>query len=338
MGDRAIMPPTIPPGWVRSPHPRITLVDPRGFTRQASAVLGVSWEPPCLCYPPEYLRWQFDFPGNPPALAAVAFVDQEPVGFDAVIPRRLRGRDGVVEVHLMTFGAVLPEYRGTLAVAVYRSLLQAIQEQGRPVLAFSEPGSVAERMLIGTLRASGYRHQPLGHYSVHAYLPRGNEACEIALEEAADLEDFLAVVEQCGGRGVLWNAPDLQQLEHYRVDPRGRRLVVARRRSGEAVGAAMVVLSEAVTRQGLERVAMVDNRFLPIPTPELLKAVLEDAGRRWRDRVTSPVVTLPNTCGLEPDLVRSIGLRATASRFNAHLFTTADGPSLDARSTTLEVV
>jgi hypothetical protein len=158
------------------------------------------------------------------------------------------------------------------------------------------------------------------------------------VDEAADLEEFRAVVERCQGEATLWNAPDTRQLEHYRTDPRGRALVLARNRKGKPVGAAMLVLSEAITRQGPERVAMVDNLFLPDPTAGILKALLDAAARRWRDRVTSPVVTVPNTFGIDAGLIRSAGLRSTPSRFVGHLFTTADGPLPDVRGTTLEVV
>src|SRR5262249_47344908 len=149
------------------------------------------------------------------------------------------------------------------------------------------------------VRITGYRHQPMGRYPVHAYLPRlGATSSEVRVEEATDLPEFLRVVQRCDGPGTLWNAPDLRQLEHYCIDPRGRVLLLARRPDGDAIGAAMVVCSEAMTRQGTERVAMVDNLFLPEPSAEVLKAILDDAARRWRDRVTSPVVTVPNLHGI----------------------------------------
>jgi hypothetical protein len=256
------------------------------------------------------------------------------------MPRRLRHAGRPVELHLMSFGSVLPAHRGTLAVAIYRALLLAVQDQGRPIVAFAEPGSVAERMLIGSLKASRYHHHPLGNYRNHAYLPRpGVVSSGVMVEEATDLSQFLAVIERCDGPGTLWNAPDLRQLEHYCIDPRGRVLLMARRPSGEPIGAAMVVLSEAMTRHGIERVAMLDNLFLPEPSAEVLKAILDAAGRHWRERVTSPVVTVPNVHGIDPGLPRSIGLRATPSSFNGHLFTPAGTPTFDdVRGTTLEIV
>jgi hypothetical protein len=69
-----------------------------------------------------------------------------------------------------------------------------------------------------------------------------------------------------------------------------------------------------------------------------LKAILDDAGRRWRDRVSSPVVTVPNLHGIDPGLPRSIGLRTVPSSFNGHVFTLADAQPFDAGGTTLEIV
>ena len=319
--------------------PRVDLVDPHRFADQASAILRESWEPPCLCYSADYLRWQFQFPGPPAATAVASYAAGEPAGFLALIPRRLRYQGIPQALHLMSFGATRPPHRGVLSVATYRALLLAVRDRALPILSFAESGSPAERMLICLAKTTGYRHQRMGRYPVHAYLPRpGAGSGGVTAEEATDLHEFLAFVARCEGSGTLWNAPDLRQLEHYRNDPRGRVLLLARRPGGTAVGAAMVVLSEAMTRQGTERVAMVDNLFLPEPSAGTLKAILDEAGRCWRDRVTSPVVTVPNPHGIDPALARSIGLRATPSCFNGHLFAPAGSLPWDATGTTLEIV
>jgi GNAT superfamily N-acetyltransferase len=321
-------------------RPRTEVVDPVTCADHAEAILREAWQPPCMCYPSDYLRWQFQFPGNPPALAAVAIVGEERIGFNAVIPRRLRGRGWPVEVHLLSFVSVLPSYRGMgVGAALYQTLLRAIRDQHRPVVAFAEPASAGEKLLIGCLEATGYRHCSLGHYQTGAYLRQPRQVTtEVSVEEVTDLREFLRVIEQCGGSGILWNAPDLQQLEHYSNDPRGRVLVLARRAAGQAIGAAMLVLSRATTRRGPEQVVMVDSLFLPEPSAEVLKAILEHAGGRWREQVTSPVITVPNLHGLDPALARSVGLRATPSRFTGHLFAPADSPMFSAHGTTLEIV
>ena len=52
---------------------RIERVDPLECAEQASRLIQAAWNPPCLNYTPEYLRWQFGFSGKqlqPVTLAA----------------------------------------------------------------------------------------------------------------------------------------------------------------------------------------------------------------------------------------------------------------------------
>jgi hypothetical protein len=319
--------------------PMVEVVDPVAFAARAANILRSAWAPPCLSYSEDYLRWQFRFPGEPEAVASAAIVGGEPVAFLAVMPRRLRFEGRALPVHLMSFGATTPEHQGPISVVTYETLLSVLQDGGVPIVGFVEAGSAAERMLIAVVARSRYRIRSLGSYPVHAYRHRADAAVgAVAVEEATDLDEFLAVVARCDGPGVLWNAPDLRQLEHYVLDPRGRVLLIARDRRGEAVGAAMCVLSEVITRQGFERVTALDNLFLPEPLAEPLQALLADAAGRWRDRVTSTVITVPNPSGIPADVLRWVGLRATASRFNGLLFEPSHAAPTDALRTTLEVV
>jgi hypothetical protein len=314
------------------------VVDPVAFAAQAARILCAAWEPPCLRYSEAYLRWQFRFPGETEALASAGFVGGVPVAFLAVVPRRLRNVDRTIPVHLISFGATRPEHQGPVSVATYDALLSVLRASGVPIVGFVEAGSAAERMLTAVVVQSGYRIRSLGSYPVHASRHQPGAAAGVTVEEATDLDEFLAVVGRCDGPGVLWNAPDLRQLEHYGLDPRGRILLIARDGRGGAIGAAMAVLTEAVTRQGPERVTALDNLFLPEPSAEVLQALLADAAGRWSDQVTSTVVTVPNPSGIPAGLLRSVGLRAIPARFNGFLLEPDDAAPTISFRTTLEVV
>jgi hypothetical protein len=192
---------------------RIERVDPDQFAGRASRVLQGSWRPPCLRYSEPYLRWEFGFPGASTALGVAALDGEEPVGFVAVMPRRLRLGRSSIDAHLMSFGAMRPDYRGPLSVPLYRTLILEVRESARPIVAFTEPGGVAERVLLASMKAAGYRHRPLGSCRTYAALARPDATPPPAVaEEADDPAEFLAALGRCADPRTLWSDPDRRQL------------------------------------------------------------------------------------------------------------------------------
>ena len=322
------------------PDMHLETIHPLNLADPASQILRDSWKPPCLWYSPEYLRWQFRFSGSAAAIGVAAFDDEEPVGFCAVVPRWMRVGPDRIGVHLLSFLAVRPVWRGrSLAMAIYRSLIETLRETGGPIVAFVEPETVAEQVLFRNFEDAGYRRRSLGKCRTYAYLARPERGIIAASAEEADEGEFLEAMALCLAPEILWNDPGLDQLTHYRQDPRGRVLVVIRDPARLPIGAAMVVLSEVTTPHGLEYVPMIDSVYLPDPSADALKALLRFAGQHWADRSTSTVVTAPNLQGIDPGLLRTVGLRATQSCFHSYGFTAEESdPLRGASGTNLEVV
>jgi hypothetical protein len=300
---------------------RLESVIPHAFAEPASRILQEAWQPPCLRYSAEYLRWQFSFPGTAGAVGVAAFDGAEPTGFLACLPGTVHFRGRAVRVGLLCFGAVRPRWRGLIAVALYRKLAAVLREVGLPVVAFAQKGSTAEQVLVATFKAAKFQWRPFGEYPTYGRFARADRPVPgYSCTEAQDATEFLAVVRRCTDARVVWNYPGSEQLGHYRKDPRRRALVLLRNQGGEPLGAAMVIRSEIITPQGVEFVSTIDNLFLPEPSSDLLRALLPFAGTHYADQVTSPVVTAPNLYGIDPAALCRAGFRATPSCFRGHLF------------------
>jgi hypothetical protein len=319
---------------------RLQQVDPSAFIEPASRILQESWQPPCIYYSDDYLRWQFRFPGALPASGTAAFDGDEPVGFTAVIPRWLRLGGVRLPVLLSSFHAVRPAWRGPAGVGVLRAGIRSLRDMDMPVVVFTVPGSEAERMVRAAYAAFGFQCRPLGHYPTYAALARpGQPGGPVTAVEAQDVEDFAAALRACDVPRRLWNAPDRDQLEHYRKDPRERVLVRLEDPTGRPLGAAMLMRADVLTAAGRERVATIDSVSLPEPSADALRALARFAADRWADRVTSPVVMAPNLLGIDPGLLRLAGFRVTPSAFNGYLFfRDRDHAFRDAEATNLEIV
>jgi hypothetical protein len=318
---------------------RVETVDPVAFAEAASRVLRDAWQPPCLSYTPDYVRWQFGFPGGSEAIGVAAFDGGKPVGFFGATPRWMHDGRSRIATHLMSFFAVDPGWRGPHGLALYWKMVEELRRTAKPVVTYVQSGSTAERMLAWNFERAGFRTCALGEYRTYGAAGRpGSVDCTASVVEADD-EQFLAVARCCRQAGTIWNDPDRDQLQHYRRDPRGRALVVVRDTSGRPDGAAMLVLSDTLAPQGPESIPMIDSVFLPRPSAEALIALIQFARARWADRATSPVVTAPNLKGIDAATLRAAGLRATPSAFQGYFFTPrGDTLAKDIAGTNLEVV
>jgi hypothetical protein len=300
---------------------RVEIVDPVAFAEPAGRVLQEAFEPPCLRYTPEYLRWLFGFPNGLESIGVAAFDGGEPVGFFGVMPRRMRLGDRRLAVNLISSLAVRPAWRGPLALAMYSRLLEELHRTGRPVVSYVRPGTVAERMLWWNFQRAGFQTRSLGSYRTYgAAADAAGPADGPARVEEADEDGFLEMVQSCRDAGILWRDPGRDVLRYNRADPRGCALVLIHDATGRPVGAAMVTLSQVVLPQGSESVPTIDSVFLPRPSAEALRALVQFARRRWDGQATSTVVMAPNLVGIDPGVLRAAGLRATASVFQGYLF------------------
>jgi hypothetical protein len=318
---------------------RIEVVDPLAFAEPASRILREAFQLPCLHYTPDYLRWQFGFPNGMEAIGIAAFDGPEPIGFFAVMPRWMRLRDRRIAVSLVSSLAVRPAWGGPVALAMYARLLELVREAGRPVVSYVRPGSVAERMLLWNFHRAGFQSHPLGSFRTYGAASVAEAAQPTARVEDGDEDAFLAVARDCRDDRMLWRDPALEQLRHYRDDPRGCALAVVRDASGRPTGAALVVLSRVIVPQGIESIPTIDSVFLPRPSVEALKALVHFTGRRWDGQAASSVITAPNLTGVDAAIIRAAGLRATPSVFQGYYFDPMpDGLPMGLMGTNLEVV
>jgi hypothetical protein len=319
----------------------IEAVDPRGHAAEAAAVLQAAWAPPRLRYAPEDLAWQFARPGwGPPRAWLARNGAGEPVGFAAALPRTVRFAGRPYPVWLCSYYAALASGHGA-AVALLRAEVRDLKATGRPTVVFAAPGSAGEAMLRVN-DAAGLRRNTLAQARVHGGVgaadgPAGVEVREAAPADARELADLLALDRRDGAIG---EAVDPAALAHDALDPRGRCWAVVRGPSGALLAAACAHLAETVAADGPARVPTLSAVTLPREGDgDALAGLVGFAARRWADRATTPVVTVPNPAGISPAALRAARLRALPASWAAYVFCAdpAD-PLLAARSTTLEVI
>lgn len=317
---------------------RVEPVEPLAFAEEAGRILQEAWPPPALLYTPEYLRWQFGFPGAVSALAVAAFDGDQPVAFIGATPRRLRRGGYSSEAFLLSFLAVRPAWQGKgVAALLYDALLEAICRAGVPVVSFAQVGSAGERCLRKAYPAAGFSLSAIDVLPTYSCLerlsasPPAVEAVEVVVTALQE------VLEACADGTALHLAPDRMQLQRYGCDPRPRAAVLLRAADGRLLGGGMVVLAQVKNGRGVEELPIVENLFLREPRAEALAALCRFAGRRWPAEGRPRIVNLLNARDIVPAALSAAGLRKTSAGFTAyvaardpeHPFLAADGTSLE---------
>src|SRR5262245_53694988 len=96
--------------------PYIRRVNPVTFAEEASAILKSAWQPPCLDYTPDYVRFQCGFPTNLEPIGLAMFEGETPLGFIASTGRTSNAGD----VYLSSFLSFRPGSDPTLAMLLVR--------------------------------------------------------------------------------------------------------------------------------------------------------------------------------------------------------------------------
>lgn len=314
-------------------------VDPTAFAASAAQVLQEAWKAPCMHYTPEYLRWQFTFPGAISPLGVAAFEGKELAGFVGATVRRLCFQNSYSELHLVSFLGVLPAWRSQgIAVRLMEGIFRTLVDRNQAFLWFVQTGGGGERCTLQASQEVGFDPRRLGPFPSYGFMRRpGTEPSTVRVVETADHAALLSVLPSCSGGQTLWNDPDARLLEHYLRDPRQRVMVVLEDAGGAKHGAAMIVRSEVATSQGVSYVPLVDNLFLPQPGADALTALCAYAAQRWPECGPSPMVSIPNAGGIDPALLRAAGMRQTAVGFTGLLQAADDHPFLAATDTNLEI-
>jgi len=297
---------------------RVEIVDPVQYAGVASHILQAAWTPPCLYYSADYLSWQFAFPSDLPRVGAIAYLDDRAAGCIAVTARRFGTAREAFAAYVLSFVAVDPSAsRRGLASAMYAALLEALPRD-TPIVAFAEPGSIGEGLLLQSLQRASFRHYPLLACRAVGFLPRpGTSARSSVVEEAASYEAFAAAAHVSHERKTLWTDITPEHWYHYRQDPRPRAMLMVHDETGNPLGTAMLVNAEILSPQGVQHVPMLDSVALGEPTPDSLAALFEFAATRAQP---GSAVIASNLSYVDSALLRTAGARALPSSFNPHAF------------------
>jgi GNAT superfamily N-acetyltransferase len=298
---------------------RIEIGDPVQYAYVASQILRSAWKPPCLHYSTDYLAWQFSFPSDIPRRAAIAFLDDRPVGCISVTTRRLACAQDKLSAYVLSFVAVDPSAsRRGLAAAMYASLLDALPVD-IPVIAFAEPASIGERLLLDSFERAGFRHHPLQACRAVGYLNRPNASAkqDAVVRSTARYQEFALEARLPQQQDVIWTEIDEDHWHHYRQDPRERTMLTVHDSRGNPLGTAMHVSAEIMSSQGLQRVPMLDSVALTEPTSDALAALFGFAASRSQPGST---VIASNLSFVDSTLFKAAGARALPSSFDAHVF------------------
>ena len=295
-----------------------TITDGPAPAEDAGALLRTAWNPPVLFYTEEYMRWQLTFPGAQRCLSAMATEQGMLAGFAGSTNRRVRWDSRELELSVVSFVAVHPEFRGRgIAAELYRILLGGLRERGNPILTFAQAGSGGQRAIEKAYPAAGLRLSPPVAYPAFGCLVRagqmpGRWAPCAAGEEANTIESLPCSAEE----GVFWSAPTREQMAHYLTDPRGRILMVERDDEGNVAGAAFAGRIELKMTDRVARVTTVDSLWMRQGRSDSLPS-LAAAAEIWASGPiqAAATVSLPNLCRMEAAQLRRVGIRQIATPY-----------------------
>ena len=319
---------------------KFQLVSGPEFAPRASAILTAAWPAPSLHYTPEYLRWQMSFPGPMAAPAVAAFVDSTPVGYAGSTHRRLRHGPEIIDVLVVSFVAVHPDFRNRgIAAGLYRTLLAAIAATRLPVITFAQAGSAGQKAIERAYPEAGFELRSLGSYPGFACAPHASQETPWICDEgtsALDGSSVTVAVDACAtDRNLLWSAPTDAQWRHYLQDPRVRRLLSLNSSNGVSA-AAWMVQTEYTTTQGVNSVAAIDCAWLNRSRPDLLSGLATAVGRISR---AATVINASSLAGFDPKLLRQAGFRQVGPGFHGYCATASGaGPLPQATAINSEIV
>lgn len=320
---------------------RVESIDLIAHAEPISQLLQQAWDPPCLFYTPDYLRWQFRFPATTPAIGYAAYDGEEMIGFMGAFPRHLQFGQTRSEAYIVSFFAIRPAWRPTLVPAsLYAKMLAAFRQANVPIVGFAVPGQGGERIAARAYPAARFGFQTLGPFLGYGYRPCPPfKPASVEIRETTDLNLLMEAAEACTEARLLCNVPDQPMLAHYLKDPQPRIAVSLHDKKGKRIGAAMIVRSTIVTPQRHRIITTIDNLFLPCPSAEALYALCHFASTCWTEPGSPLGVVLPNLWGIGPDVLQAAGLRHNGGRFMGYACAPdPQHPFLRAEGTNLEIV
>ncbi len=310
---------------------RVEAAEAANYAEQAARLLQASWRPPCVHYTPAYLDWQFNFPSDRRALAAVAHEGDQLVGFAAVVPRRVRVAGAVQTIYHLSFVCVSPDYRKHgVGTELYRNLLGQVASTRIPFMAFTLIDAPGHKTLVSGSEAAGFAVKSLGEFGSYGYLYRPNvvppPTSELTVAEATDADEseLRELIASADNGYTLAIEADAETIGHWKRDPRGFANLIVRR-DGRLVGTALLVRTQIVTNQGTNPVTTVEGLVLRDRDHQAFAALVRAAGATWNQSGQPEFVSLPNLRSVPDEIIRAAGIRLTPARFLGHLGIGPDG-------------
>lgn len=302
-------------------------VDADTSAAAAAALLRRAWVPPCVRYSDAYVRWHLSCPA---AAAVMASDGSRPVGFVALLPRRVARDEGSASVYVLSFFAVDPDYRGAHIGLALASHAVAIAD--RPIIVYTQPGSRSARVLARAANTRGWIYRHLAELRTYAGGPVARHA-GVAVRNAT-VEEYIAAVTRSLSPGDAWRQPTPAEAAHSLADPRGACFAVAEH-AGVIRGAALIVRAQLMTAAGDEDVPALDSVHIDSEHAAVLGGFRAFA-LEWSG--DSAVVTAANLHTIPAGAIRQAGFRATRSSFDVAVIGESSDPFVsDTRSTNLEV-
>ena len=296
---------------------KLQFVPGAAVTREASLILQEAWEPPSLRYTTDYVAWQLLFPSERSHPCIIVRDNGEPVGFAAVIPRRLRRGVKQWDSGIVSFIAVRPAWRGRrLSLLMYEALCAAIREIGQPVVTFGIEGTSGAKLIERVYGNAGFKVLPLGPYPIYSFIVRKDRTPAGPWEaEVCSCLPLREIISEMGeDTGIVISDPSDAQLRHYLRDPRPRTLMMLRNRATGLLGAAWVIVSEGLTNQGVQQSIVIESVYLASYDAEAIPSLMH-AAAAWARAPSSAVVYATNLGGFDPSALRTTAIRITGRGF-----------------------
>lgn len=317
---------------------RIDSIDPRDHTGTICEINTVAWSPPCIVYDEEYVRWQFDFPGDRSPVGVIAYYNGEAFGCYAAMPRRMRIGSHVATYYLQSFLAMKPGFESH-RLSMKRSICAMLRTTDAPIITFCRTGSRAERLMLAGCKHCRLIVKKICDLPLHGFSSDVTCPPKLSIEAPATPESFLVAAralqtDPC----TLWHEMDVAALRHYNTDARCSTPVVVRDLDGSPAAAAILLRAGirqpggVITAPTLQNVCLAPNRPAALTA---LCCVARDSYRNCRHET----VVIPNAWPLDEVTCRQARVRKLQGSYSAIMATSdPDHPGLSSRGTNLEIV
>lgn len=277
---------------IATPATRIAQVDSLQLVDTASEILSAAWQPPCLLYSPEHLRWRFQTPSSLPPVGWTATVGDTPTVFVGVVGHKTNFGD----LYLSSFFAAR-ENAGSAPVGVVRTQARALRNQLTAV--YAQKGSIGEKMLA-CVDSVGIERHGAGQYIIHAAYP------DEGIGSARTTNDAAEWISSRTQSALVSPIMDAEWIDHQLADPWGRWLAIVEG------GSAVIGRTEMLDRTG--PAARASLHYIEVSTADALKQLVALAA----SMVPAPVVMLPNVAHIPTDLLKQARVRATGTVYHAY--------------------